>query len=172
MSGELVGVDDRVDGENAFAVRGNRQRGRQPLAVAQAQPGFAVDGGDLDGAIRRPELLAESDNEPGDTLRADDRYWCGARLAAAVCRPTGIGREQRQQRLLVARFHGCYKRVEQRRLCRFGRVEPLAIAADSLARAVDDLPARRLAALEDRRNLAVADVEHVVQQKDRKSTRL
>ena len=54
--------------------------------------------------------------------------------------------------------------LQQGRLRRLRDIEPLAIAAHALARAVDDLPACRFAPLDHRRDLAVADVEDVVQQ--------
>src|ERR1043166_6855727 len=40
---EFVGVDDGIDGEDAIAVRRNRQRRRQPAAVDDAQTHLAVD---------------------------------------------------------------------------------------------------------------------------------
>ena len=57
--------------------------------------------------------------------------------------------------------------LQQCRLRGFRGVEALAVAAHALARAMHHLSARRFAPLEHRRDLAVADVEHVVQQERR-----
>ena len=50
---------------------------------------------------------------------------------------------------------------------RFRRLEPLVVVAHALARAVDDLPAGRFGLAEERRDVAVAGVEDVVQQECR-----
>ena len=129
------------------------QRPVSPLTVAISIVRFGAQ-----NFSRRPM------HQSGDAVGADDRQRCGAGLAAAVRRPGGIGREEREQRLLVARLHGRHELLQQRRLRGLGDVEALALAAHALARAVDHLPACRFAPLDHRGNLAVADVEHVVQQ--------
>ena len=101
---ELVRIDDRVHARGCARRRStNRHDGRDVAAGAHAEAGLAVDLDQLhhDGSLRR--RFAQPEHEPHNPFPAGN--WTRRRgcLAAAIRGPGGVGRKQREQRLLVPR---------------------------------------------------------------------
>jgi hypothetical protein len=88
------------------------------------------------------EALLQADDEPGD-------------LFGTLDRPRRRRRARRHESLEQADAGG------------FRDLKPLVVLAHALARAVHDLPAGRFGLAEERRDIAVAGVEDVVQQECR-----
>jgi hypothetical protein len=130
-------------------------------------PGLAVDGAEPHRDTLSRESLLKAQQKFHDGRGARNRTWTGGRLAATVRGPAGVGREEPQQALLVSCFDGGHERVEQPLARLFSGVEPLLLAADAAARAMNDLARRRFALAEERGDFRVAAVEHVVQQERR-----
>ena len=122
-------------------------------------PGLTVDGDDLDDArsrgpesfSRRPRTRLTIRSAPSTMGRGG-----GGHLAAAIGRPRRIGCKQRQQRLVIAGLEARSMKVSQHGGASPAspRIEALALAAHPLARAMDDLPASRVALAEDLRDSA------------------
>src|SRR5215207_10368851 len=164
--GQLVGVDDRVDACDLTAGDVERHHGDQPLLCIEVERSWAAV--DLDGARRYAlKALAEADpadERAGDTGAAAQRVRQGGDLAAAVAGRLNIVGEQRLEPSEIAFLGGLKEPSCQPVALLARRLEAGPALLDVASGAGGELAHVIVTLADDRRDLRIPIVEHVVKQ--------
>ncbi len=163
MSGlitERTGLHEPVGAVEPHHVR------QKPRRVEEHRAGLPVD---LRPAHRHAELApleADAGHQPADPVAADDRPAPRRHPTAAVAEDDRVGREQLDQPIEVAVARRPEEPVGELVPLLARRLEPGLVLCHVPAGPGGELPAAVLAPADDRGDLAIAVVEHVVEQED------